>query len=333
MNAAFIVGLPKAELHCHLEGSVAPGLARKLAAKHGVDISDVHTGNDTYLWEGFPGFIVSYDRISAVVVTQEDYFDITRDYYVRAAGEGLIYGESFVSPTHAARKGISYEALIDAVDAGMEAAERETGVVARIVVTCVRHLGPELAERVARFTERHPHRRVTGFGMGGDENVGQPADFAHAYAIARGAGLGLTAHAGELAGAESVRAAMRDLGISRVGHGVRAGEDPDVLAELKDRGITMELCPSSNLALGLFSSMAAHPVGRYARDGLKATISTDDPPFFRASIGSEYAKVAKAHHLEASDLLAFTRRSVEAAFCEDEVKCVLLERISAYSSV
>lgn len=332
-DTSFIAGLPLAELHCHLEGSVAPVLARKLAAKHGVDISDVHTGDDTYIWDGFAGFIVSYDRISQVVATQEDYFDITRDYYVRAAGEGLIYGEAFVSPSHAARKGISYEALIEAVDAGMEAAERETGVIARIVVTCVRHLGPEPAERVARFAERHPHRRVTGFGMGGDENFGRPADFARAYAIARGAGLGLTAHAGELAGPESVRAAIRDLGISRVGHGVRAGEDPNVLAELRDRGITMELCPSSNLALGLFSSVASHPVVRYARAGLKATISTDDPPYFRANIGSEYAKVAEAHQLEANELLAFTRRSVEAAFCEEEVKRALLERIAAHFSV
>jgi len=323
---------PLAELHCHLEGSIAPALARRLAAKHGVDISAVHAGDDTYLWEGFAGFILAYDRISEVVATPDDYFDITRDYYVRAAGEGLIYGEAFVSPTHAARKGISYEALIEAVDAGMAAAERETGVIARIIVTCVRHLGAELAERVATLTARHPHRRVTGFGIGGDENFGAPKDFARAFAVAAGAGLKLTAHAGELAGAPSVRAAVRELGVSRVGHGVRAGEDREILAELKDKGIAMELCPSSNLALGLYPDMAAHPVARYAREGLLATISTDDPPYFCASIAGEYAKVAAAHGFGDADMLGFTRRAVDAAFCEDAVKRDLRASIKGWEA-
>jgi adenosine deaminase len=323
---------PLAELHCHLEGSIAPAMARRLAAKHGVDISDVHAGDDTYLWNNFAEFIVTFDRISEVVVTPQDYFDITRDYYVRAASEGLIYGETFVSPTHAEHKGVSYEALIDAVDAGMAAAERETGVIARIIVTCVRHMGPERAETIAKLTERFPHRRVTGFGMGGDENVCVPKDFARAFAIARGAGLGLTAHAGELAGPQSLLAAIRDLGISRVGHGVRANEDPKAMAELKDRGITMELCPSSNVALGLFPDVAGHPVVRYAREGLLATINSDDPPYFSISIGSEYAKVAKAHDLDAKELLGFTRRAVEAAFCEDDIKRALLARIEIYGS-
>ena len=332
MDMSFIRGLPKAELHLHLEGSIAPATARRLAAKHGINISDVHTGDDTYLWSKFAGFIATFDRISEVVATPEDYFDITRDYYVGAAREGLIYGESFVSPTHAARKGISYEALIEAVDAGMAAAERETGVIARMIVTCVRHLGPERAEDVARMTERFPHRRVTGFGMGGDEKFGRSKDFARAYAIARDAGLKLTAHAGELAGPESLRAAIRELGVSRVGHGVRAGEDQDVAAELKDRGITMELCPSSNIAIGLFPDMAAHPLARYAREGFLTTINSDDPPYFSTSIGSEYAKVSEAYGLNTDDMLGFTRRAVEAAFCEDEVKRSLLERIKDFET-
>ena len=328
--ASLIARLPKAELHCHLEGSIAPATARRLAAKHGINICDVHTGDDAYLWNEFAGFIATFDRISEVVVTPEDYFDITRDYYVGAAREGLIYGESFVSPTHAARKGISYQALIEAVDAGMAAAERETGVIARMIVTCVRHLGPEPAEDVARMTERFPYRRVTGFGMGGDENFVQSKDFARAFAIARDGGLALTAHAGELAGPESLRAAIRELGISRVGHGVRAGEDPDVAAELKDRRITMEQCPSSNIAVGLFADMAAHPLARYTREGLLTTINSDDPPYFSTSIGSEYAKVAAAYGLNTDDMLGFTRRAVEAAFCEDEVKRSLLERLTDF---
>lgn len=319
--------LPKAELHLHLEGSVRPGLARALAGRHGVALADVLTSDDTYLWQDFTGFITTYDRISDAVLTPEDYFAITRDYYVRAAAEGLIYGETFVSPAHAARKGIGYETLIEAIDAGMAAAEAETGVVARIIISCVRHMGPEHAVQVARLVARHPHHRVTGFGMGGDERMHAPADFAPAFAIAGEAGLGLTAHAGELAGPESIRAALRDLGVTRLGHGVRVGEDAALLAEVKARGIGLELCPSSNVALGLFADIAAHPVGAYTGAGLLTTLSTDDPPYFNASIGGEYDQVAAAHGFGRDAMLGFTRRALAAAFVDEDTRAALLAKV------
>ena len=202
----------------------------------------------------------------------------------------------------------------------MAAAEQESGVIARIIISCVRHLGPEHAVEVARLAARHPHHRVRGFGMGGDERLHAPRDFAPAFAIAGEAGLGLTAHAAELAGPDSIRAALAALGISRLGHGVRAGEDPALLAELKDRAITLELCPSSNVALGLFADIAAHPVARYARAGLMATLSTDDPPYFGASIGGEYAKVAAAHGMSREEMLGFTRNSLAAAFVDEATR-------------
>ena len=197
-------GLPLAELHCHLEGSVGPTLALKLAARHRVDLSDIVAADGRYAWNEFAGFIVTYDRVSESIRTAQDYYDITRDYYENAAREGLIYGEIFVSPSHGARKGLSYEAQIDAVARAMQSVEKDYGVVARIIVTCVRHLGPARAEEIARLTRDAPHPCVVGFGMGGDENFAQPADFAKAFNIAREAGLKITCHAGELAGPKSV---------------------------------------------------------------------------------------------------------------------------------
>ncbi|HXC54166.1 MAG TPA: adenosine deaminase [Rhizomicrobium sp.] len=318
---------PLAELHCHLEGSVGPALARRLAARHGSDLSGLFAPDGRYAWSGFAGFIAAYDKVSETIRTAEDYHDITYDYFANAARQGLIYGEVFVSPSHAARKGLSYEAQIDAVARAMASVETEFGTVARIIVTCVRHLGPQRAEEIARLTRDAPHPCVVGFGMGGDENFGKPADYAKAFAIARDGGLGITCHAGELAGPRSVRDTLAALNPARLGHGVRAGEDPALLAELKARGPFLELCPGSNIALKLFADYAAHPVVRYAEMGLRCGISTDDPGFFADSIGEEYARVAAAHGLGPQAMLAFTRMSLEAAFCDAATKARLLARL------
>jgi adenosine deaminase len=214
----------------------------------------------------------------------------------------------------------------------MEAAQRDFGVVARIIITCVRHFGVEQAEETARMAARHPHSLVVGFGMAGDENHGAPKDFARAFDTARAAGLQTTAHAGELAGPESVRAAVRDLKILRIGHGVRAVEDQDLVRELADRQIPLEMCPSSNVALRLYPSIAAHPIKRLSDAGLAITISTDDPPFMHTSIRAEYERVAEAHRLDAANMLAFTTCAIEAAFCNEPTKQALRARVSAWRS-
>ena len=319
-----------AELHCHLEGTVKPALARTLAARHGVDLTGIFDDHGNYRWRSFADFIRVYDAMSEAVRTPEDYIDITRAYLEEGAAQGLRYSELFVSPFHARRCGISYTTLIDAIAEAIGDARQRLGVHARLIATCVRHLGTDHAEDIARLAERHPHPLVVGFGMGGDENHGRPKDYARAYAIAHGAGLHVTAHAGELAGADSVRAAIDDLPITRVGHGVRAHEDPALLPELAARAITLELCPGSNLALGLFGSMREHPIKAYLDAGLIVTISSDDPPFFHTDIRREYDHVAHVHGLSAEDMLDITRNAVRSAFCDDGLKKTLLADIDAW---
>ncbi len=324
--------LPLAELHCHLEGTVAPELALRLGHRHGLDLSPLVDAGGRYRWRDFAGFLHVYDAMSAAICTAEDYYEITADYYRRMAAKGLIYGEIFVSPEHAMRQGLSYPTLIDAVASAMADVEAETGAVARIVVTCVRHFGREHAEETATLAARHPHPCVVGFGMAGDESLGAPADYARAFAIAADAGLGLTAHAGELCGPESVRATIESLPVSRIGHGVRAIEDADLVAELADRGITLEVCPGSNLALGLYPSIAAHPVKRLMEAGLKVTLSADDPPFFDTDVAREYEQVCRAHRLTRADMLGFTRRSIAAAFLDPGSRTALEAQLAAAES-
>jgi adenosine deaminase len=242
----------KAELHVHLEGTATPDLVRRLAARHAIALpADLFGGDGRFLWTDFLHFLRAYDAAASAIRTADDYRIVTADYLARCAAEGAVYVEVMASPDHAAAVGLGYDGLVDGVAAGIAQARAATGIEARIVMVCLRHLGPGPAVDVARRVAAAPHPLVTGFGMAGDEAVGRAADFAPAFAIAAGAGLACTAHAGEVCGAESVRDAIRSLPLARIGHGVRAVEDPDLVREIVDRGLVLEVCPVSNVATGV----------------------------------------------------------------------------------
>jgi len=320
--------LPLAELHCHLEGTVQPALALNLAARHGLNLSGViDTETQSYKWKSFSEFLDTYVAMCQAIRTPQDYYDVTYAYFTGMAAKGLVYGEVFVAPDLLRIHRLAYRETIDAIVTAMAAAETSTGVVGRIVLTAIRHFGPGAAERAAREAERFPHPYVVGFGLAGDETFGEPIDFRSAFEVARGAGLRLTAHAGEHRGADHVRATVRDLGVERIGHGVRTIEDASVVAELRERGITFEVCPGSNLALGLYPSLARHPVRRLLEAGLKITLNSDDPPFFGTDVAAEYASVAEAHGLRRTELLRITRTAIDAAFCSAETKTGLYRRL------
>lgn len=317
----------KAELHCHIEGAASPALVQRKAAQNGIAIDGLIDADGHYIWYDFTSFLSAYDRAAAVFVTEQDYSDLSHDYFCSAAAEGMIYGEIFASPDHAELAGLSYTTYIAALADGIERARDETGVEGRIIVTCVRHFGPERAEPVAQLLHIHPHPMVTGFGIGGDERMFHPADFAKAFQTAADAGMGLTAHAGEFGGADSVRAVLDELDVTRIGHGVRSVEDPALLDRLREEDIVLEVCPGSNVSLGLCSSRETHPFKALRTAGVRMTLNSDDPPFFQTSIGQEYDKGAAAFQLSEVDLVAITHQAVEAAFVDTPTRQRLFQRL------
>jgi adenosine deaminase len=321
------VTVPKAELHVHVEGAAGPGLIRRIAARNGGRVPDgVFDASGGFRWRDFLDFLATYDGATSVIRTGEDYRDIVYEYLVGCAAEGAIYVELTASADHAAGVGLSDEEHLAALAQGIDDARAETGIEARVVMSCVRHFGPEKAREVARRTVEGPHPYVTGFGMGGDE-AGHPAsEFADAFATASEAGLGLTVHAGEWAGPESVRDGLA-LGVTRIGHGVRAAEDPELVRELAERGTVLEVCPTSNVVLGLFASYAHHPLPRLRGAGVQVTLGSDDPPYWNTSIGGEYAVAAEHFGLGAETLREITRTALCAAFLEEDVRRRLLDRV------
>jgi adenosine deaminase len=312
--------IPKAELHVHLEGTAPPELIRRLAQRNGVTVPEgVFKTEDEFAWTDFLGFLRTYDMAASVIRTPEDYRDVTFEYLASCAAEGAIYVEVIASPDHAAAAGLSDADHYAGIAQGIDDARAAHGIEARIVIAAVRNLGVEAAEAIARRHADDRHRYVVGFNLVGDEAAWPASLFARTYEIAAQSGLGCTVHAGEHAGPKSVRAAL-ELPITRMSHGVRAIEDPALVAELAERGTVLEVCPSSNVSLGLYPTYEDHPFGALREAGVRVTLASDDPPYFGCSIGSEYAVAQQRLGIDEEQLRDVTRIAVEASFAEDAVK-------------
>jgi adenosine deaminase len=320
--------LPKAELHVHLEGTATPDLVRRIAARNGLEVPEgVFAAPDRFAWRDFLDFLNTYNLVSSVIRTGEDYRDITYEYLAGCARDGAIYVELTASIDHARLAGLSDAEHWQGIATGIDDARRDHDIEARILSVAVRNYGVERAIEVAELTAARPHPYVVGFSLAGDEAGYPPEPYAAAYRIAADAGLGCTVHAGEWAGAESVRGAL-ELPVTRISHGVRAIEDPGLVRELARRKITLEVCPTSNVVLGVFGTYEEHPFLALRAAGIPLTLGSDDPPYFGASVGGEYAVARDRFGLDDSELVAITRTAVEASFAEPPLRAELLHRIT-----
>lgn len=324
------MSLKKAELHVHLEGTITPDLAAKLASRNKLTLPQglVAPDGKSYLSTDFLDFLKVYDTLAAVIKDPRDYYDITFDYLKARAQEHAIYVEMSYSPDHAEHSsGIPSAEHLAAIQHAIDDAQQQFNIIGRIIIIAVRHFGVEAAERLAQQAHKDRFPCVTGFGLGGDEAQFPPKQFAKAYQIAADAGLGCTVHAGEFAPASGMVEAMENLPISRIGHGVNSIYAPDTMAMVKDRGITLEVCPTSNIFLGLFKDMSAHPFPKFYDAGIKLSINSDDPPFMSTTLGLEYERVQKSYNYSDETMNAITRMAIEAAFVDQRTKEELLARI------
>lgn len=319
----------KAELHCHIEGAAAPELVIRQADKYGQDASR-YIQNGSFVWNDFTSFLAAYDFAADLFRTEEDYARLSEHYLTSLARDGAIYSEVFTSPDHAIKAGLSPKAYTDALGEGMERAKAKTGIEGRMIVTGVRHVGVESIEAAARFAAKCNHPLVSGFGVAGDERMGDFEDYVRAFEIAREAGLGITIHAGELLGWESVQAALDHIRPSRIGHGVRAIENPDLVKRIADEGIVLEICPGSNIALKVFDSFADHPFPKLRDAGCKVTLNSDDPPYFWTSLKHEYDLASEHFGMDDKALMATTRTAIEAAFVDRKTRAALLARLDGH---
>ena len=317
--------IPKAELHVHLEGTTSPDLVRRLGKRNGIALPpDMFHGDGTFHWRNFIHFLEVYDTASSVIRTPEDYRDVTYEYLASCAAEGAVYVEVMSSPDHAAEAGMTYLEHLEGITAGITDAKRDHGIEGRLIVTCVRHFGVERAMAVARQVVANPSYITVGFGMGGDEAAWPPAQFADAFNHVAASGLPCTVHAGEWAGPDQIREALETLPVQRLGHGVRAIEDPSLVKDIVARGVTLEVCPGSNVATGLYKSLSDHPIRNLMSAGVNVTLNSDDPPYFATTVGNEYDKAESVIGLSPDQLRRITKAAITASFAEPDIKARLL---------
>ncbi len=320
--------LPKIELHLHLEGAAPPAFIRALAAEKGLDISHIFTPEGGYLYRDFLHFLDIYEVATSVLQGPEDFARLVEAVLAESAAQGVIYTEAFLSPDFCGGRDLgAWREYVAAMQEAAARAEAAHGIILRGVITAIRHFGPEKARESALCAQETAGEFITGFGIAGDENAGELADFAYAFDMAREAGLGLTAHAGEWRGPEEVAAALDHLRVSRIGHGVRAAEDPALVARLAGTGTVLEVCPGSNVTLGLYDSLAAHPIDALREAGVRVTISTDDPPFFHTDMVREYAALAEAFGWQQADFAALNRTAAAAAFCDEATRARIEKKL------
>ncbi|WP_371154374.1 adenosine deaminase [Jannaschia sp. 2305UL9-9] len=314
--------LPKIELHLHLEGAAPPAFIRTLADEKGITLDGVFGPDGSYEYNDFEDFLKVYEAATTVLQTPEDFGRLTQAVLEQSAAHGVIYTEAFLSPDFCGGRDLG--AWREYLAAIREGAARVPEVEFRGIVTCIRHFGPDKARETAACAVDTAGDLITGFGMGGNEGLYTQGDFAWSFAAAREAGLGLTTHAGEFGGPQSVRDALDDLHVSRIGHGVRAQEDPALIRRLAEEGIVLEVCPGSNVVLGVYANIDAHPIDKLKSAGVPVTVSTDDPPFFGTDMTAEYDALTKAFGWGDAEFRSVYRTAAEAAFCDATTRARLL---------
>jgi adenosine deaminase len=327
--------LPKAHLHLHFTGAMRPSTLIELADEHGVRLPDALRGGrppelratDERGWFRFQRL---YDIARSVLQRPDDVRRLVREVAEDEVADGSRWLEIQVDPSgYAARFG-GLTPFVDLVLDATRVASEATGVGIAVVLAVNRTKHPLEARTTARLAAQYAGRGVIGLGLSNDERRGRAEDFEPAFRIARRAGLHAMPHGGELGGPDSVAACLDRLCADRIGHGVRSADDPDLLRRIVDRGVALEVCPASNVRLGVYESAAAVPVGTLRAAGAKVALGADDPLLFGSRLADQYALVREHHAMSDADLAALARDSIEASYAPDDLRRRLLAGVDAW---
>jgi adenosine deaminase len=327
---AFVLGLPKAELHLHLEGTLEPELKLELARRNGVDIgqSTVEQVQATYEFDSLASFLAVYYPAMEVLRTEADFYDLASAYFRRAATDGVRRVEAFFDPQAHTSRGVPLEDVIlgyhrAAVDAA------ELGVSAELILCFLRDFSAESA--LETLTAALPYRdRFIGVGLDSDERENPPSKFAEVFALARESGLKLTMHCDidQVGSIENIRQVLEDIGVDRIDHGTNIVENPALVTVVRERGIGLTCCPVSNSFVT--NDMKATELVALLKFGVKVTVNSDDPAYFGAYVADNYLRLAEKAGLDADELVTLAKNSFEAAWLPETEKQAYLDSIDEY---
>ncbi len=330
---SFITGLPKAELHLHIEGSLEPELMFALAGRNKIVLpyKSVEEVRAAYDFSNLQDFLDIYYAGAQVLRTEQDFFELTLAYFTRVAADGVLHAEIFFDPQTHTDRGIPFAVVIEGILAGMAAAEQKFGITSKLILCFLRHLDEEAAFETFRMAEPW-FGRIAGVGLDSSEKGHPPEKFVRVFAAAGAAGLKRVAHAGEEGPAAYVWEALDLLHIDRLDHGNRALEDPELIRRLAASQMALTVCPLSNFRLCVVPDMAEHPIDRMLDLGLRATINSDDPAYFGGYIAENFRAAAAGRRLGKAQLVTLARNSFLGAFLDGETRQGYLRKLDEFAS-
>lgn len=330
---AYVRALPKAELHLHIEGTLEPELAFRLAQKHGVTLpyGSVAELRAAYDFTDLQSFLTLYYALAGVLQDADDFYELALSYLQRAHEQGVVHAEIFFDPqTHTAR-GIAFGTVVKGLSRALAEAERRFGMTHRLIACILRHLSA--AEAMDTLHEVLEHRAIiAAVGLDSSEVGHPPSKFAEVFEHARTQGLLTVAHAGEEGPPDYIYEALDLLAVERIDHGVRCEEDPALMQRLVREQVALTVCPLSNVKLRVFGDMEQHNLKRLLEAGLRVTVNSDDPAYFGGYLLENYLAVERALGLTRAHLAALARNSIEGSFLDADAKRRWIEAIEACAS-
>jgi len=329
----FIDGLPKVELHLHIEGTLEPELLFALARRNNVRIpfKTVAEVRNAYQFSSLQHFLDMYYLGMEVLQKEQDFYDLTSAYLDRVAKQNVAHVEIFFDPQAHTERGVKFETALQGIWRALEEGKKKLNVSSRLIMCFLRHLSEDDAFRALDLALAHKDK-IVGVGLDSSEKGHPPSKFARVFARARQEGFLTMAHAGEEGPPEYVWQALDQLQVNRIDHGNRSLEDEKLVARLVNEEVALTVCPLSNLKLRVVSSMKQHPLRKMLDVGIRATVNSDDPAYFGGYINDNYKTVASALGLDRSHLVSVARNGIDASFLDDGAKAALRSKLDHYVS-
>jgi len=329
---SFIEGLPKVELHLHIEGSLEPELMFSLAQRNKINLrfKSVEEVRKAYNFSNLQDFLDIYYQGMSVLQKEQDFYDLTWAYLERCKANNVMHVEIFFDPQGHTERGVAFETVLNGITRALDDGKKKFGISSKLIMCFLRHLSEEDAMKT--LEQALPYKKkIVGVGLDSSEKGHPPSKFERVFKKARDNGLLIVAHAGEEGPPEYVWEALDKLKVNRIDHGNRSLEDDKLVARIVKDGLALTVCPLSNLKLCVVKDMKQHPLKKMLTLGLKATINSDDPAYFGGYMNDNYKAVTHALNLDKNDLLTLARNSVNASFLTPAEKDVLMQKVNAYA--
>lgn len=327
----FYEGMPKAELHMHIEGSLEPELMFELAARNKIHLpfASVEDVRKAYDFSNLQDFLDIYYQGMGVLITEQDFYDLTWAYLTKINEQNVIHTEIFFDPQGHTDRGVAFDTVINGISHALDDGAKTYGISSKLILCFLRHLSEE--EAFATLEQALPHKdKITGVGLDSSELGHPPSKFERVFAAAKKAGFLAVAHAGEEGPAEYVYEALDLLKINRLDHGNRALEDDALVQRLISENMALTVCPLSNYHLAGVTDMRQHPIKKMLDLGLKATMNSDDPAYFGGYMNENFDAVVGPLGLTKEHILTLARNGFDASFISDRQKQALQDKLTAY---